>query len=365
MLVLSHKIQIKNPTVKQEQYFRQACGTSRFAYNWGLAEWKKQYEAGKKPTARIIRTAFNAIKPVDFPWVFNVTKCAAEQAFIDLGTAFKRFFRHIGGYPSFKKKGTHDSFYLSNDQFKISGNRVRIPKLGWVKLTESLRFSGKILSATLGRVADKWFISLSVQMETTPVKESYTCALVVGVDLGVKDLATLSNGETVEGRKPLKQLSHRLARLQRHLAKCTKGSKRYIRQKMKIARLHYRISCIRKDGLHKLTHHLCQSFRVICLEDLNVSGMLKNHKLAKAISDMGFYEFKRQIGYKATLFRNFIVEVDKWFPSSKKCSNCDHKKEELKLSERTYHCDECGIEIDRDLNAAINIEREGLSILAS
>ncbi|MEN8217854.1 MAG: transposase [Pseudomonadota bacterium] len=119
MIVLSHKIQIKNPTFKQQQYFRQACGTSRFAYNWGLEEWKKQYEAGKKPTARTVRTAFNARKHVDFPWVFQVTKCAAEQAFLNLGTAFKRFFRHIGGYPHFKKKGTHDSFYLSNDQFKI------------------------------------------------------------------------------------------------------------------------------------------------------------------------------------------------------------------------------------------------------
>jgi putative transposase len=364
MIVLSHKIQIKNPTVKQEQYFRQACGTSRFAYNWGLASFQKQYEAGKKPTARTVRTAFNAIKPVDFPWVFNVTKCAAEQAFSDLGTAFKRFFKHIGGYPRFKKKGVHDSFYLSNDKFKLYENRIKIPKLGWVKLTESLRFSGKIFSATVSRTADKWFVSLSVQMETTPVKVSENQADVVGVDLGVKNLATLSNGETVEGRKPIKLLSRRLARLQRHLAKCTKGSKRYNRQKMKIARLHYRISCIRQDGLHKLTHHLCQGFKVVCLEDLNVKGMLKNHKLAKAISDMGFYELKRQIEYKATLFGNWISTVSKWFPSSKTCSNCDHKKEELKLYERIYHCEVCGYEIDRDLNAAINIEREGIRVLA-
>jgi putative transposase len=151
-------------------------------------------------------------------------------------------------------------------------------------------------------------------METTPVKVSKNQADAVGVDLGVKKLATLSNGETIEGRKPLKKLSRRLTRLQRHLAKCTKGSKRYNRQKMKIARLHYRISCIRQDGLHKLTHHLCQSFKVVCLEDLNVKGMLKNHKLAKAISDMGFYEFKRQIEYKATLFGNWISTVSKWFP---------------------------------------------------
>ncbi len=364
MIILSHKIQIKNPTVKQEQYFRQACGTARFAYNWGLEEWKKQHLAGFKPTARTVRTAFNAIKPIDFPWVFNVTKCAAEQAFSDLGTAFKRFFKHIGGYPRFKKKGVHDSFYLSNDQFKLSGNKIRIPKLGWVKLTEELRFSGKVMSATVSRVADKWFVSLSVQMEASPVKVSENQADVVGVDLGVKTLATLSNGETVEGRKPLKKLSLRLARMQRHLTKCVKGSKRYNRQKMKIARLHYRIRCIRIDGLHKLTHRLCQGFKVICLEDLNVKGMLKNHKLAKAISDMGFYEFKRQIEYKATLFGNWISTISKWFPSSKTCSNCGYKKEALKLSERIYYCEACGHKIDRDLNAAINIEKEGIRLLA-
>ena len=136
MIVLSHKIQIKNPTVKQEQYFRQACGTSRFAYNWGLEEWKKQYNAGNKPTAFGIKKAFNTIKPIDFPWVFNVTKCAAEQAFTNLGSAFKRFFKGQGKYPKFKKKGVRDSFYLSNDQFKLAENRIKIPKLGWVKLTE-------------------------------------------------------------------------------------------------------------------------------------------------------------------------------------------------------------------------------------
>ncbi len=201
-------------------------------------------------------------------------------------------------------------------------------------------------------------------MKTTPVKISKNKADAIGVDLGVKNLATLSNGETVESAKPLKQLSRLLTRMQRHLAKCSKGSKRYIRQKMKIALLHYRISCIRQDGLHKLTHHLCQSFRVICLEDLNVKGMLKNHKLAKAISDMGFYEFKRQVEYKTCLYGSWISVIDKWFPSSKTCSNCGNQKDELNLSERRYDCNVCGHKIDRDLNAAINIEREGIRLLA-
>lgn len=364
MLVLSHQIRIKNPTVKPEPYFRQACGTSRFAYNWGLEEWKKQYEAGKKPTAFQIKKTFNAIKPIDLPWVFNVTKCAPEPAFAHLGNAFKRFFKGLGKYPRFKKKGQHDSFYLSNDQFKVAGNEIKIPKLGWVKLTESLRFSGKISSATVSRTADKWFVSIQVQMEMSPVRVSENQADAVGVDLGVKNLATLSNGETVEGRKPLNKHNLRLARLQRSLTKCAKGSRRHEKQKLKISRLHYRIRCIRQEGLHKLTHHICQSFKVICIENLNVKGMLKNHKLAKAISDMSFNEFKRQLEYKAGLYGNWISVIDQWFPSSKTCYNCGTKKEELKLSERVYGCETCGYENNRDLNAALNIEREGLRLLA-
>jgi len=364
MIVLSHKIQIKNPTVKQEQYFRQACGTSRFAYNWGLEEWKKQYNAGNKPTAFGIKKAFNAIKPIDFPWVFNVTKCATEQAFTNLGSAFKRFFKGQGKYPKFKKKGVRDSFYLSNDQFNLAENRIKIPKLGWVKLTENLRFSGKILSATVSRTAELWFVSFQVQMDSSQFNVSENQADVVGVDLGVKNLATLSSGETVEGRKPLKYLTRKLARLQRKQSKLTKGSRRNKKQKIKISRLHYRIRCLRQDSLHKLTQSLCQGFKVICLEDLNVKGMMKNHKLAKAISDMGFYEFKRQIEYKASKFGNFISIIDQWFPSSKMCSNCGNKKKDLKLSERVYNCEACGYKADRDLNAAINIEREGLRLLA-
>jgi putative transposase len=180
----------------------------------------------------------------------------------------------------------------------------------------------------------------------------------------VKNLATLSSGETVEGRKPLKHLTRKLARLQRKQSKLTKGSRCNEKQKLKISRLHYRIRCLRQDGLHKLTHYLCQGFKVICLENLNVKGMIKNHKLAKAISDMGFYEFKRQIESKAAIFGNLISVVDQWFPSSKMCSNCGNKKNELKLDQRVYHCQACDYEADRDLNAAINIESEGIRLLA-
>lgn len=361
--MLSHKIQIKNPTVKQEQYFRKACGTARFAYNWGLLEWKKQYQAGQKPTAFSVKKAFNAIKLVEFPWVFQVTKCAPEQAFANLGHAFQRFFKGIGNYPQFKRKGVHDSFYLSNDQFQIIEKRIKIPKLGWVKLTEPLRFSGRVMSATVSRTSNRWFISIQVQTEFTPNRENQ--ASQVGVDLGVKHLATLSNGEVVEGPKPLKNLSRRLARLQRQLSQCVKGSHRQQQAQLKVSKLYYRISCVRQDALHKLTHSLCKTFNVIGIENLNVKGMMKNHKLAQAISDMSFYEFKRQLEYKAQLYGNWLQVIDRWFPSSKRCSNCGHQRDELKLSERVYHCSECGLERDRDLNAAINLEQEAIRLLAT
>ena len=364
MIVLSHQIRIKPPTVKQEQYLRQACGIARFAYNWGLEEWNQQYEAGQKPTALALKKQFNAIKPTQYPWVFKVTKCAAEQAFVNLGKAFKRFFNGQSQYPKFKKKGVRDSFYLSNDQFQVAANRIRIPKLGWVKLTESLRFSGKIQSATVSRRADQWFVSISVQMATTPMTISKNQADKIGVDLGVTHLATLSNGKTVESRQPLKKLSRRLKRQQRHLGKCIKGSNRHWRSKQQISKLHNHIRDIRLDSLHKLTHYLCQGFKVIGLEDLNVKGMMKNHKIAKAISDVGFYELRRQLEYKACLYGNWISIVDQWFPSSKTCSHCGYQKAELKLSQRTYHCEQCGLELDRDLNAAINIERESIRLLA-
>ena len=266
-----------------------------------------------------------------------MTKCAAKQAFVNLGNAFKRFINGQSQYPKFKKKSVPDSFYLSNDQFQVASNRIRIPKLGWVKLTGSLRFSGKIQSATVSRCADKWFVSISVQMATTPMTISKNQADKIGMDLGVTHLATLSNGKTIEGRQPLKKLSRRLKRQQRPLASLTKGSNRHWRSKQQISKLHNQIHDIRLDSLRKLTPYLCQGFKVIGLEDLNVKGMMKNHKIAKIISDMGFYELRRQLEYKARLYGNWISIVDQWFPSSKTCSHCGYQQAELKRSQRTYH----------------------------
>ena len=246
-----------------------------------------------------------------------------------------------------------DSFYIGNDHIQVDGRRIRIPKLGWVRMRESLRFSGKLVSATISRVADKWFVSLTVELNERPRPcESQDG---IGVDLGVNRLASLSNGEMFEAPKPLRRYLTKLKRLSRRLSRKKKCSKNWEKARMKLARLHYRIHCIRQDALHKLTSYLTDNYGEIVIEDLNVKGMLQNRHLARAVSDIGFYEFRRQLEYKAELRGNHVVMVDRWFPSSKKCSRCHTVKEKLTLGERVFRCDACQLEMDRDKNAAVSL----------
>jgi len=191
---LSHKIQLQ-PTCKQAHYFRKACGIARFVWNHALAEWQRQYAAGQKPSGFSLKKAFNAIKPSAFPWMYEVTKYASQQPFIHLQTSFTRFFKGVSRYPKFKKKGVHDSFYIGNDHIQVKGKHIRLPKLGWVKMREALRFSGKVESATVSRVADKWFVSLHVQLREAPVPCESQAR--VGVDVGIKQLATLFDGKAM------------------------------------------------------------------------------------------------------------------------------------------------------------------------
>jgi putative transposase len=352
-ITLTHKICLA-PTIKQEQYFRKACGTARFTWNWALNEWQNQLELGLKPTALKLKKQFNALKPVDFPWTYEVTKYASQQPFIFLQTAFKRFFEGTSRYPKFKKKGHRDSFYVGNDQFKVNGNHLKIPKLGLIKMREALRFQGEIVSATISRTANKWFVSLTVKLLKTPTFCESQAG--VGVDLGIKSLATLSEGSVFKAPKPLKKYLKKLKRLQRTLSRREKDSHNQNKLKQQIAKVHAKIVQIRQNSLHQLTSYLTTHFGGIVIEDLNVKGMMANHKLARAIADLGFYEFRRQLEYKTQLKGNYLLIADRWFPSSKTCSLCGNLKEKLKLSERVYHCDACGHKIDRDLNAAQNLK---------
>lgn len=209
--------------------------------------------------------------------MYEVTKYAIQQPFIHLQTAFNRFFQGSYRYPQFKKKGHHDSFYIGNDHIKIDGKSIKLPKLGWVKMREALRFSGKVISATVSRVAKRWFVSLNVELVESP--KSCDSQVGVGVDLGIKALATISNGETYEAPKPLKHFLKKLKRLQRCLSRRVKDSQNRQKLKQTIAYLHAKITNIRKDSLHKLTTRLTYNFAGIVIEDLNVKGMLSNHSV--------------------------------------------------------------------------------------
>ena len=365
-MLIAHRIAL-DPNNVQATYLARAAGTARFAYNWALAEWKRHYEAWKadnslpKPSQHALRRQLNAVKREQFPWMLEVTKNAPQMAIIQLGQAFQNFFEGRARYPSFRKKGVHDRFTLTNDQFDIDAFRIRIPNLGWVRMRETLRFTGKIMSATVSRVADKWYVSINVD---TPDRSHLLQAEnqgAAGVDLGVSALATLSTREKVPGPKAHKALLDRLRKLSRSLSRKVKGSANRRKAKARLAKLHARIAAIRSDAVHKLTTDLTRRFHTIGIEDLNVRGMMANRHLARSIADMSFFEFRRQLEYKAAMRGGVVKVADRFYASSKTCSACGHKLEALPLSVREWTCPACGVVHDRDVNAAINLKNMAVS----
>lgn len=368
----AHRIELM-PNDHQRTHFARAAGTARFAYNWALRQWQEQYAAWKldnsvpKPSEMSLRRELNAIKRTEFPWMLEVTKCAPQLAIKQLGVAYKNFWAGRAKYPKPRKKGVHDRFSLSNDQFAVNepGEQpaIRIPNLGWVRLREALRIPGKILSATVSRQADRWFVSITVQDAREVALIDRENQTVVGVDLGLTHLATLSTGEKVSGPKALKALLSRLKRLSRQLSRKVKGSANRRKARDKLARLHARIGNVRSDALHQLTTRLVRDHHTVVLEDLNVKGMMANRRLARGIADASFFELRRQLTYKAQRFGAALVVADRWFASSKLCSACGHKHVGLKLGDRQWICEACGAVHDRDVNAAQNLAVEGVRIV--
>jgi putative transposase len=353
---LTHKISL-DATFKQRHYFARAAGTSRFVYNHALAEWNRQYSAGGRPTANALKLQFNATYKELWPWIEDVHRDCHSQPFADLGKAFGNFFKGLAKRPVFKKRGkSRASFYVANDKFSVRGNTVRLPVIGKVKMREALRFTGKINSARVVEECGQWFICISV--DVGEFSKPRTGDSVVGVDVGVKVLATLDTGEQIENPRPLKKAQKRLRRANRKLARRVKGSANRNKQRQVVARIHRRIRNIRHDVLHKFTSRLAKNHGTVVIEDLNVKGMVKNHCLAQAISDAGFGMFRQFLGYKVVIHGTRIVVADRFYPSSKMCSRCGRVKSELSLSERVFIC-ECGNVIDRDWNAALNLKQLG------
>jgi putative transposase len=363
-----HKVRLE-PNNVQATGLSRAAGTARFAYNWGLANWQKQYAEYKDgvrdtaPSQLSLRRELNAIKRDEFPWMLESTKCAPQEALINLGTAFQRFFKKQGRYPTFKKRGVRDSFKLSAGQFSVEVEgavpRLRVPKVGLIRLSEAPRFAGEIVSVTVSRTAGSWFAALMFRLDDVD-PPAHPSAEAVGVDFGVWELV-LSSGDRIQVPREYRRTQRRLRRAQQALARKQKGSSNRRKAKAKVSRLHYRTRCVRENWQHQFTSRLVRDFGAVVIEDLNVSGMKKNKHLAKSVSDVGFGELRRQIEYKAAQSGSVVVVADRWFPSSKMCSVCETKTKSLPLQIREWTCGDCGAHHDRDLNAAINLRNLAVS----
>lgn len=350
----AHVIKLK-PTKSQEQFFRRSCGVARFTYNWALVKRKEDFEKGIKWGAYDLVKHLNSIKREQFPWMLEVGKTCCQYPIHDLDNAYKRMYKGLSKYPRFKKKGIKDSFVSVENKldFKQKDFKIWIPRLGWVRCCENLRFEGKVNNVVIKRKADMWFACINIETQDQPtVCENQA---TVGLDLGIKTLVTLSDGKTFENPKALKANLKSLKRLQRSLSRKKKRSNNRKKAQVRLARKHMKVANLRSNALHQATSFIVDKYDRIVIEDLNVGGMQKNRKVAQAIGDASFSELRRQLTYKALWQGKELVIASQWFASSKTCSNCGHKKQELKLSDRVFSCSECGFTCDRDLNAAINL----------
>lgn len=360
MLLKGFKTKL-DPNNEQRTKFAQHAGCARYAYNWGLSICFQSIEARatakekeeplpKFPSAVDLHKKLNAEVKHENEWFYNSSKCAPQQALRDLDNAWKRYLKVKGsGTPKRKKKFVNDHFYLDG-AIEIKDGFIQLPRIGLVRLHEEVA-NQKIKAVTISRKAMDWYVAFKVEVEPRTTEKGFGR---VGVDLGIKTLATLSDGTVYPALKPYRTNKTKLAVLQRKLARQVKGSSNRQKTKQKIAKLHARIANIRNDVTHKLTSHLAKNHSEIVIENLNVSGMMKNHCLAGAITDSGFYEFRRQLEYKAEWYGSQVIVIDRFYPSSQLCSCCGHRQP-MPLHLRTYDCGSCGISIDRDLNAAVNI----------
>ena len=425
-MIVAHKIQLM-PNNRQAGYFRKACGVKRFAWNWALAEWERQFRARSpaivddyggvqgyekrtpvddfgnvlpKTNGQALKKAFSALIDSQWPWIRETTSYAYQQVFAELEQAYQRFFKGLAERPQFKSRHkSRNSFYLANTCIALSPRHVKIQKLGTVRMRESLRFHGRIMSARVSKDGDRWLISIAVEMPDREPPLHSQATVAVGVDLGVKTAAVFSTGEERIGEKAIARYQRRLQRYQRRLSRqleaakvkagIPKGkaiprgtrlefSKRMQGVKTRIQRVHRRIAGLRSNAQHQWSAELTKRFGIIAIEDLNVKGMTASSKgtveqpgkrvkqksgLNRGILDVGFGELRRQLDYKAKRTGSNVVVVDRWFPSSKTCSACGVVQESMPLKVREWTCPECGAHHDRDVNAAKNIKAVGLEML--
>lgn len=371
-MIFAKKVRLY-PTKEQEQKLWRAVGTARFIYNWTLARQEENYKNGGKfiPDGTL-RKEITQLKKTELAWLSNVSNNVSKQAVKDACNAYKRFFKGLSGKPRFKsKKRSKKSFYNDNVKLKVKeGKLVNIEKIGWIKTNEQLPMNVKYSNPRISYDNKYWYLSVGIEQEE--IQEKLT-NVSLGIDLGLKNLAICSDGtvykninKTYEVRKTEKKLK----RLQRQVSKKyekNKKGKEYVKTKniikleKQIQQVHRRLSNIRKNHLHQTTTSIVKTkpYRIV-IEDLAVSNMMKNKHLSDAIRKQGFYEFRRQIEYKCKFRGIELIVADRFYPSSKTCSQCGEINKDLKLSDRVYKCS-CGLIIDRDLNASINLSKYKLA----
>jgi len=356
-----------DPTNKQASAFRRNIAGARLAYNWALADRKLYYEyTGKSLSMYAQKAYFNGMKYLDHAWVCEADYVAIESAIRNLDVAYKNFFRRIKkgkvgkevGFPRFKSRHAPNQSYISRGSIHIERDRIRLPKIGWARLAESGYLptdedGWKLNFVTISERADNWYVSAQVQKELpAPVPAT---GEPLGVDWGLKALAVCSDGTVFENPRPLQTATRKLKRLQRELSRREKGSENRKKTKARLARQHARVADIRRNVLHNVSKAIMDKQpSILVLEDLNVKGMTANHKLARAIADASPGELMRQFEYKGAWYGVEVMHADRWYASTKTCSACG-AKQSMKLSERTFVCTSCGVVIDRDFNAALNL----------
>lgn len=360
---LRHKIKL-HLSKSARQYCAKAAGIQRFAYNWAKEESDIYYKEHKKTisVADLVKK-FTQIKDAQFPWVREVTKCAPQYGIHNYCDARERFFRKLGKFPKFHKKWKHrDSFHIELNSVGIKGKRIKIPRFGWVKMWETVRFPGKVKSVTIFRHADDWFASVLVDVDPS-YQYPHTCknqAAVVGIDLGLIDFVTMSDGQTIAAPKFYRKMERKLRMAHKKLDRCVKGSSNKEKARKKLAKLYQKSGNQRSHFSHDLSSKIVREHGKIGMETLGLTGLVKNRRVSKSFYDAALGTFVDQIKYKSVLADSKLIQVSKNFPSTKMCSTCNHVREHMSLDVRSWTCDHCNTAHDRDMNAALNLHKFAL-----